>query len=40
MPPEQVRDYASADAIRAQLESSGYDVKTAKGGTVATKRLA
>ncbi|MEM9414446.1 MAG: cysteine--tRNA ligase [Planctomycetota bacterium] len=34
------KDYAAADAIRAELEAAGYDVKTTKDGTVATKRLA
>lgn len=34
------KDYAAADAIRAEIEAAGYDVKTTKDGTVATKRLA
>ncbi len=34
------KDYAAADAIRAELHARGYDVKTTKDGTVATRRLA
>jgi len=34
------KDYAGADAIRDELQAAGYDVKTTKDGTVATKRLA
>ncbi|MEM9883169.1 MAG: hypothetical protein AAF800_09660, partial [Planctomycetota bacterium] len=34
------KDYATADAVRDELQSAGYDVKTTKDGTVATKRLA
>ncbi|MEM1028677.1 MAG: DALR domain-containing protein, partial [Planctomycetota bacterium] len=34
------KDYAQADAIRDELQAAGYDVKTTKDGTVATKRLA
>jgi cysteinyl-tRNA synthetase len=34
------KDFATSDAIRAELEAAGYDVKTTKDGTVATKRLA
>ncbi|MCC6681435.1 MAG: cysteine--tRNA ligase [Phycisphaeraceae bacterium] len=34
------RDFAAADAIRKQLIEAGYDVKTTKDGTVATKKLA
>ncbi|GAB4192260.1 MAG: cysteine--tRNA ligase [Phycisphaeraceae bacterium] len=34
------KDYATADAIRQQLIDAGYDVKTTRDGTVATKRLA
>ncbi|MFI4860163.1 MAG: cysteine--tRNA ligase [Phycisphaerales bacterium JB063] len=34
------KDFATSDTIRAQLEVDGYDVKTTKDGTVATKRLA
>ncbi len=34
------KDYAAADAIRQRLIDAGYDVKTTKDGTVATKRLA
>ena len=33
-------DYKSADALRDQLEASGYDVKTTPEGTIAEKRLA
>ena len=36
----QDRDYAAADALRAELEAAGYEVKTTKAGTVATKKLA
>ncbi|MEM7626806.1 MAG: cysteine--tRNA ligase [Planctomycetota bacterium] len=36
----QDKDYAAADAIRDELQAAGYDVKTTKDGTVATKRLA
>ncbi len=34
------KDYAAADTIRQELVEAGYDVKTTKDGTVATKRLA
>ncbi len=34
------KDFATADRIRAELQDAGYDVKTTKEGTVATKRLA
>ncbi len=34
------KDFATSDAIRAELEAAGYDVKTTKDGTVATRRLA
>lgn len=34
------KDYAAADAVRDELQGAGYDVKTSKEGTVATKRLA
>jgi cysteinyl-tRNA synthetase len=34
------KDYAAADAIRDELQDAGYDVKTTKLGTVASKRLA
>ncbi len=34
------KDFAKADAIREQLIDAGYDVKTTKEGTVASKRLA
>jgi len=34
------KDYDQADAIRQQLQEMGYDVKTTREGTVATKRLA
>ncbi len=36
----KAKDFAAADAIRDELQSAGYDVKTTKDGTVATKRLA
>ena len=36
----QDKDYAAADALRAELEGAGYEVKTTKDGTVATKKLA
>ena len=34
------KDYATADALRDKLNEMGYDVKTTKEGTLATKRLA
>ncbi len=34
------KDFAKADTIRQQLIDAGYDVKTTKEGTVASKRLA
>ena len=34
------KDFEQADAIRQQLIDAGYDVKTTKDGTVASKRLA
>jgi cysteinyl-tRNA synthetase len=34
------KDYSRADAIRDELQASGYEVKTTKEGTVASKRLA
>ena len=34
------KDWPKSDAIRAQLEESGYDVKTTTEGTVAEKKLA
>ena len=34
------KDYAGSDAIRAELQDAGYDVKTTADGTVATGRLA
>ena len=34
------KDYTAADTIRQQLIDAGYDVKTTKAGTIATKRLA
>ena len=34
------KDFAKADAIRAELEAAGYEVKTTKAGTVATRKLA
>ena len=33
-------DFAKADALRDELQAAGYEVKTTKDGTVATKRLA
>lgn len=36
----QDKDYAAADSLRAELEAAGYEVKTTKDGTVATKKLA
>ncbi len=34
------KDYDKSDAIRKEIESAGYEVKTTKKGTVASKRLA
>jgi cysteinyl-tRNA synthetase len=34
------KDYDTADRLRQELIDAGYDVKTTKDGTVATKRLA
>ncbi len=34
------KDFAAADALRAELQDAGYEVKTTKDGTVATKKLA
>ena len=34
------KDYGAADTIRGELQAAGYDVKTTKEGTVASKRLA
>ncbi|MEM8781643.1 MAG: cysteine--tRNA ligase [Planctomycetota bacterium] len=34
------KDFAAADAIRNELQAAGYEVKTTKDGTVATKKLA
>jgi cysteinyl-tRNA synthetase len=34
------KDFPKSDAIRKELEDAGYDVKTTKEGTVASKRLA
>ncbi|MFN3168919.1 MAG: hypothetical protein ACE37H_17865 [Phycisphaeraceae bacterium] len=34
------KDYDRADSIRAELDAMGYQVKTTKDGTVATKKLA
>ena len=34
------KDYVKADALRAELETAGYEVKTTKEGTVASKKLA
>lgn len=34
------KDWPKSDAIRAQLEEAGYDVKTTPDGTVAEKKLA
>ncbi len=36
----QTKDFAKADAVRAELNAAGYDVKTTKEGTMAVKRLA
>ncbi len=36
----KAKDFDTADAIRQQLIDAGYDVKTTKDGTVASKRLA
>ncbi len=34
------KDYDRADALRSEIVEAGYDVKTTREGTVATKRLA
>ncbi|MEQ9406935.1 MAG: cysteine--tRNA ligase [Fuerstiella sp.] len=34
------KDYATADSLRAQIQSAGYEVKTTPNGTVAEKSLA
>ena len=34
------KDFKAADALRGQIQSKGYDVKTSPNGTVAEKRLA
>jgi cysteinyl-tRNA synthetase len=34
------KDYPAADALRKQIESQGYNVKTSPNGTIAEKRLA
>jgi len=34
------KDFDTADRIRAELQDAGYEVKTTKEGTVATKKLA
>lgn len=34
------KDFAAADTIRTEIIEAGYDVKTTKDGTVATKKLA
>jgi len=34
------KDFAAADALRNEIIDAGYDVKTTKDGTIATKRLA
>ncbi|MGB1124144.1 MAG: hypothetical protein ACPG4Q_02975, partial [Phycisphaeraceae bacterium] len=34
------KDWATSDAIRAELEAEGYEVKQTKDGIVATKKLA
>ncbi|MEM8494879.1 MAG: cysteine--tRNA ligase [Planctomycetota bacterium] len=34
------KDFATADALRDELQAAGYEVKTTKDGTVATKKLA
>ncbi|MFW6038883.1 MAG: cysteine--tRNA ligase [bacterium] len=36
----KAKDYATADRIRTELQDAGFDVKTTKEGTVATKKLA
>ncbi len=36
----KAKDFAKADAVRAELNAAGYDVKTGKDGSVASKRLA
>lgn len=36
----QNKDWAASDAIRAELEAEGYEVKQTKDGIVATKKLA
>lgn len=36
----QDKDWATSDAIRAELEAEGYEVKQTKEGIVATKKLA
>jgi cysteinyl-tRNA synthetase len=36
----QDKDWATSDAIRAELEAEGYEVKQTKDGIVATKKLA
>lgn len=36
----QNKDWAASDAIRAELEAEGYEVKQTKNGVVATKKLA
>ena len=34
------KDFATADTVRQQLIDAGYDVKTTRDGTTASKRLA
>ncbi|MBX2851581.1 MAG: cysteine--tRNA ligase [Phycisphaeraceae bacterium] len=36
----QDKDWATSDAVRAELEAEGYEVKQTKAGIVATKKLA
>jgi len=36
----QQKDYATADSVRDQIQSLGYDVKTSPNGTIAEKKLA
>ena len=36
----QDKDWATSDAIRAELEAEGYEIKQTKDGIVATKKLA
>ena len=34
------KDFATADALRNELQAAGYEVKTTNAGTVATQKLA